>query len=228
MIDYSNWKLSPRSEMLGVNSAYCEFGPSRPRCPEWINNVFGGAYKADKGEPQSGRRSNTFVDRRASAPGMRPQRLESAYFAGTPCEVEYADASTIEWVEAVGLDLFWISSRTEVRFTECWVADDLSLMFTYTNAGVRLGGRVGDLTSDNLGGGKMDPTHRNSANSTSTGHAFHTFYGIPIDVGSPRTEWVGTDGRRWWGDAPASGWVAAVYGNRLISIVTDGVLNRSH
>lgn len=30
------------------------------------------------------------------------------------------------------------------------------------------------------------------------------------------------------GDAPSSGWVAAVYGNRLISIVTDGVLNESH
>lgn len=75
----------------------------------------------------------------------------------------------------------------------------------------------------------MDPAHRNSANSTSTGYAFHTFYGIPIDVGSPRTEWVGTDGRRLGGgDAPSSGWVAAVYGNRLISIVTDGVLNESH
>ncbi|WP_139319368.1 hypothetical protein [Pseudonocardia sp. Ae706_Ps2] len=45
-IDYNPFERAPKSGMLGVVTAFCELGKSRPRCPEWINHVFGGPARS--------------------------------------------------------------------------------------------------------------------------------------------------------------------------------------
>lgn len=51
-IDYNPFWRAPKSGMTGVVTAFCEFGKNRPRCPEWINQVFGGpARSAPGGSP---------------------------------------------------------------------------------------------------------------------------------------------------------------------------------
>ena len=45
-IDYNPFKLAPKSGMFGVVTAFCEFRKDRPRCPEWINQVFGGPARS--------------------------------------------------------------------------------------------------------------------------------------------------------------------------------------
>lgn len=51
-IDYNPFWRAPKSGMTGVVTAFCEFGNTRPRCPEWINQVFGGpARSAPGGSP---------------------------------------------------------------------------------------------------------------------------------------------------------------------------------
>ncbi len=48
-IDYNPFRLAPKSGMLGVVTAFCEFGKDRPRCPEWVNQVFGGPARSVPG-----------------------------------------------------------------------------------------------------------------------------------------------------------------------------------
>ncbi len=56
VIDYRPFKLAPNSGMVGVVTAYCEFGKDRPRCPEWINQVFGGPARSVPGVNPDGER----------------------------------------------------------------------------------------------------------------------------------------------------------------------------
>ena len=48
-IDYNPFWGAPKSGMRGVVTAYCEFGKAWPRCPEWINQVFGGPARSAPG-----------------------------------------------------------------------------------------------------------------------------------------------------------------------------------
>lgn len=48
-IDYNPFWGAPKSGMTGVVTAFCEFGKTRPRCPGWINQVFGGPARSAPG-----------------------------------------------------------------------------------------------------------------------------------------------------------------------------------
>jgi len=138
-------------------------------------------------------------------------------------DVMFADVDREGWATAVGHSLveaarIWVEAVPSSLVTEeCWLADDLSLLFTYQLDGAALGGRFADLHLCPLTGFPLYWVQRGVSYSAS-GYATDIFNGVPVAVGVPEIKWTGPDGRRWWGAVPEQGWSAVVTGPRSVSI----------
>ena len=131
-------------------------------------------------------------------------------------DVKFADVDREEWATAVGRSFIEIACW-DLTVGECWLADDLSLLFTYQFDGSELGGRFADLHDCPLTGFPLYWIRREFSPSAG-GYAADMFDGVPIAAGVPEIKWTAPDGRRWWGAVPEQGWPSLVAGPRLASI----------